>query len=721
MHEPANSAIEETARSLILVSKRQPARPENNVMTGVASCMGGVRIAATLAVLISFVGPVSVHAAGEAQAKESERPLDQGGAVYTVIMSGAAKGELIVADDGNGLRRSVLRFEDRGRGPDLRTRSHYDERGWLQSFSVDGLSYARRPVTERFDVRDGRAWWTSAADSGETTSRGYYVANQSNTEDLAALARALLATEQGTLPLLPSGQAHIEKVLRHELTSAAGITKPTLYLVHGIDLQPASIWLDDDRQLFAAVGSWLSTIKKGYEANVPELLAAQDRALVAVAATQTASLRRQPTAAVLIRNARLFDAERRIVRPGMSVLVHGDRIEAVGTDSVLRTPPRAEVIDAQGKMLLPGLWDMHVHLLSHDEGVLDLMAGVTSVRDLGNDADTLDRLTQQFDTAQLAGPWVMKAAMIDGRGPFEGPTKYLVSTAEQMQATVHGLADRGYPQVKFYSSLSRELVAAGITAARARGMRVSGHVPAGMTMREAVLAGYDEVQHANFWFLNFMDADTVAKTNTPVRFTAVAARARDLDLSSPEARDFIALLKQKGTVVDPTLVVFENMFTGWKGQLEAWIAPWEQQLPASVTRGARSGGRASTPEERVAFTESFTRMKQMLKALHDAGIPIVAGTDGSALQYSRELELYVEAGIPAAEVLYIATLGAARVMKKDRQSGSIAAGKRADLVLIDGDPLEQMSDVRRTKLVMKGGAIYDAAALAAAAGLTATR
>jgi imidazolonepropionase-like amidohydrolase len=654
----------------------------------------------------------------EAQARQFERSLNRGGTVYTVIMSGASKGEMTIADDGNGQRRVLTRFEDRGRGPDLLTRSRVDERGWLQSFSVEGLSYAKRPVAERFEVRGGRATWSSAADDGDAAANGYYVANQSSAEDFATLARALLSSEKQTVPLLPSGQARIEKVTLHELKAEAGSVTATLYLIHGTDLQPAPIWLDDKKELFASGSSWLAVIKKGYEASIAELLEVQEKALITAAATKTASLRRQPAGAVLIRNARVFDAQRRIAQPGMSVLIRGDRIEAVGADGSVKAPAAAEIIDAQGKTLLPGLWDMHVHLLSHDEGLFDLLAGVTSVRDLGNDPDVLARLTQQFDDATLAGPWVMKAGMIDGGGPFAGPTRYVVNTADEMRKAVNDLADRGYPQVKLYSSLTRELVNVGVAAARARGMRVSGHVPAGMTMREAVMAGYDEVQHANFWFLNFMDADTVAKTNTPVRFTATAARARDVDLASPEVRDFIALLKKKGTVVDPTLVVFEDMFTGWKGEMSAWTAPWVDRLPASATRGARAGGRASTPEERAKFTESFTRMKQMLKAMYDAGIPIVAGTDGSALQYSRELELYVEAGIPAADVLYIATLGSARIMKKDAQTGSITRGKRADLVLIDGDPLARMSDIRRARWVMKGGAIYDAAALAAAAGLT---
>jgi len=656
--------------------------------------------------------------AGEPQAKEFERRLSEGGSTYAVIMSGAKKGALTVADDGDGQRRSVLRFDDRGRGPDMLFKSRVDERGWLVSYSAEGLSYSKRAVTERFEVSDGRAKWSSPSDSGEAAATGYYVPTQASAEDMAALARALLAAEQGTLPTLPSGRVKIEKVLQHELHGEGGIARPTLYVISGLDMQPSTVWLDDERQLFASGDTWLTLIEAGFETSVTELIKVQEEALAEAAATRTTQLRRQVTGPVLIRNARLFDAERRTVKSGMSVLIRGDRIESVGPDPTVKPPRGAQIIDAAGKMLLPGLSDMHVHVLSPQEGLVHLLAGITSVRDLGNDADTLERIAHDFDIGKLAGPWMTKAGMIDGRGPLEGPTKNLVSTPAQMRSMVEQLADRGYPQIKLYSSVPPELVKVAVEAARKRGLRVSGHVPAGMTMREAVLAGYDEVQHANFWFLNFMDADTVAKTNTPLRFMAVAQRARDLDLSSREVQDFIALLEQRGTVVDPTLVVFENMFTGWKGELAAWMKPWADRLPPNSMRAARSGGRASTPEERIAYTESFARMKQMLKALFDAGVPIVPGTDGTALLYSRELELYVEAGIPPADVLYFATLGAARVAKRDNVTGSIVAGKRADLVLIDGDPLEQMKDIRATALVVKGGVIYEPRALAAAAGLS---
>lgn len=663
-------------------------------------------------------------AAGEPVASEFRQQLIQTGlpadlvtpARYSVVMSGAIKGELSVMPATGRERRTTLKFDDRGRGPEVTIVSRYDERGMLLDYQLQGLSYAKRPIQETFAVTNGTARWTSNADTGEAEAKGYYLPNEANAEDMAALARALLAAKSD-LALLPAGNAHIEKTEQLTVSGANGAMNVTLYLLSGIQLQAQPLWLDSDLELFASASTWQSLVREGFENTLPELIAAQDKVLSSARIAKAKELRKEPQRPVLIRNARMFDAERRVMKPGMSVLVKGDRIVAVAPTEELAAPSDVEVIDASGQTLLPGLWEMHAHVLAESEGVLSLMAGVTSDRDLGNNPEALQRLLQLFDDGSLPGPWITKAGLIDARGPMAAPIGTLVGTPEEMRDAVNAIADRGYPQVKFYSSLSRELLDVGIATARKRNLRISGHVPAGMTLREAVLAGYQEINHANFWFLNFMPPEVVKVTNTPVRFSAVLEHGHELDLKSAKVRELIALMKQRGVAVDPTLVTFENMFTGYQGEMAKWMAPWVDRLPAAAVRGGRSGGRASTLEERAKYTKSFTRMKQMLKLLHDAGVPIVAGTDGSALLYARELEIYVEAGIPAPDVLYIATLGAARVMGQDREAGSIDVGKRADLILIDGNPLENVGDVRRTRLVIKGGAIYESSALAAAAGL----
>jgi hypothetical protein len=238
-----------------------------------------------------------------------------------------------------------------------------------------------------------------------------------------------------------------------------------------------------------------------------------------------------------------------------------------------------------------------------------------------------------------------------------------------------------------------------------------------MSAEQAVRAGYDEIQHENFLFLNFW-VDSVPDTRTPVRFTAVAERAAALDLGSPRVRSFIDLLRTHHTVVDPTINVFENLLVARKGVVDRGYAPVADRIPPVVRRALLAGGLPVPDGKDQRYRESFQAMLRFLKQLHDAGIPIVAGTDAFAgFALERELELYVAAGIPAPQVLRLATLGAARVMKRDDEVGTVAPGKLADVIVVDGDPARRISDIRRVSLVMKGGTLYDPARLYEAVGV----
>jgi len=171
-------------------------------------------------------------------------------------------------------------------------------------------------------------------------------------------------------------------------------------------------------------------------------------------------------------------------------------------------------------------------------------------------------------------------------------------------------------------------------------------------------------------------------------------------------------LKEKKTVVDPTVGIFEGMFVDRPGKMSVSFAKIGDRLPPQVRRGLFAGGLPVPEGKDERYRESAKALLRMIKLLYDAGVPIVAGTDSLAgFALHRELELYVEAGIPPAEVLKIATIGAARVMKRDADLGSIAPGKLADLILVDGNPAEQISDIRRVSLVIKDGMVYEPAAL----------
>jgi len=268
-----------------------------------------------------------------------------------------------------------------------------------------------------------------------------------------------------------------------------------------------------------------------------------------------------------------------------------------------------------------------------------------------------------------------------------------------------------------YSSLNPALVPGIVKLAHERGLRVSGHVPNGITAEQFVRDGADEIQHINFIFLNFF-ADKVKDTRTPERFTSVGAYAAGLDLQSKPVNDFIKLLLEHHTTVDVTVGTFEGMFTGRPREVSPDLAPILDRLPAQVQRGAYTGGLPVTAANDQTYKDSYAAMLKMTKRMYDAGVPILVGTDSLAgLMLHRELELDVKAGIPPAKTLQNATFLAATVLKQQAETGSIEAGKRADLVLVEGDPVSNISDIRRCRLVMKNGNLFESGKLYEAIGI----
>ena len=632
----------------------------------------------------------------------------------TFLMAGRSAGihKAWIAPDGS--RNFYFEFNDRGRGPKLTQRVTLNADGYPTGIDIIGNDYLKSPVEEHFvlEPSDGkwRAAWKNPAESASVTLDRpvYYSAMYDVASDI--FESLLLAAPDKHLPILPQGEARVERIRDLTITAGRRSKKVMLYATHGLGFTPWLWWGDEQGRFFAGGSSWSMTIREGWEAAQGELLKAQQAYDSARAVVAARSLARKPSAAVVLRNANLFDAETGRMRPRTTVLVTGNRITAVGDDGRVPVPAGAEVIDVAGKTLMPGMWDMHVHM-GDDEGLMHLAAGVTTVRDLANDTDETLARKRRITDGTLIGPRLILAGFMDGPGPFAGPTKVLVSTADSARAWVNHYADLGYEQIKIYSSIDPTLVPAIVDAAHKRSLRVSGHVPQGMTAEEFVRAGADELQHTNFLFLNFW-RDSLKDTRTPERFTAPAQRAASLDLGSDRVRRFIAFLKERGTVIDPTIAVFEGMFVARKGSVDPAYIAVADRMPPTVRRGFLTGGLPVPDGMDQRYRDSFAAFKRMVKTMYDAGVPIVAGTDAMAgFAYHRELELYADAGIPAPEVLKIATIGPARIMKRDKDLGSIAAGKLADLIVVDGNPAERISDIRRVTLVMKDGVFYDPAAM----------
>jgi len=626
---------------------------------------------------------------------------------YTVLMSTNPAGSQVVTANGNEVTVD-FEFNDRGRGPKTHTVLRLDERGVPFSSLTTGNDYYKQQIEERLTIENGVAKWSNTAETSEGKAGGFYASMYGPPEESAILARALLKAG-GRMPVLPGGEATI----RRAGEMAVKGKRVTAYEIGGLGFTPFEIWLDDDLHLFGSVSAWSSTIREGFESEAKALIDAQEARSRERTAKLAERYTHHPSAArLIVTNARIFDPRSGTVSEPTTFVVEGNRIESVGVPSERSA---ATVIDAAGKLVLPGLWDMHTHSEAVD-GLLQIAAGVTSMRDLGNDPDFITGFKQKIDAGQAIGPRIVLAGLVDGPGPFKGPTNILADNEEEARKAIDFFASRGYEGLKIYSSIKPELVPMMTRYAHERGLRVSGHIPAGMRATEAVDAGYDEIQHANMLFLNFMP--DVTDTRTPQRFTAVGERGASLDLQSEEVRAFIAKLRDRKIVVDPTVTVFEGLFTARAGKIAPSYAMIADRFPPQVRRYLLTGGLPLTEANDQKYRDSFQRMLDLIGALHKAGVTIVAGTDGLAgFTLHRELELYVDAGIPPVEVLRMATLTPAQILKRDKDLGTIEPGKLADFILVDGDPTKNIRDIRKVVKVVKDGLVFEPAELYAEVGV----
>jgi imidazolonepropionase-like amidohydrolase len=413
------------------------------------------------------------------------------------------------------------------------------------------------------------------------------------------------------------------------------------YEIRGLDYAPFQIWLQPDGTLFAAFTAG-TIVREGWNDVVPALLAARDAALRADEEALQRQIAQPRVGPLAFMHARVFDPRTMSVRERMTVVVNGRTIDAVGADGTVRLASNLERIDARGDTLIPGLWDMHTHLTRTD-GLLHISAGVTTVRDLGNDVDQVLAMRRDFAEGRATGPRVLLAGLIDGRGPYQGPTKLL--------------------------------------------------------------------------FLNFMP--DVKHLESPERVTATADGAAKIDLDSQAVHEFLGFLAQHRTIVDPTLSTWETRLLARAGQIDPAVAPVFDRLPLRPRRAALRAGLPATPEQLPHYRDAFAAMLRMDRLLYDRGVRLVTGSDGLArFGFDRELELEVQAGMPAARVLRMATLDAAQLMHRDRELGTIEVGKLADLVLVAGAPDLHISDVRRVRYVVKDGAAFRVDVLDRALSLT---
>jgi imidazolonepropionase-like amidohydrolase len=638
---------------------------------------------------------------------------------FTILSTTTTHGKafLWTAEDGSRMSRESILL--RGQVWELDERVALGRDGMPSGLVVRGTT-PQGDAAETFQVSGGTATWKSPVDAGGSAyhSPAFYVAQGgTSVASYQLLIETLLASPDKSLPLLPSGRARAERLTEVVVGQGAANKIVTAWAVVGLSPSPLPLWATADGKFFGVI-SGIAILPVGYEGELKTLDKAQDDALAARSPALAKTLLKTPEGPVAFTHVRAFLEGARFADDQTVVVDHGLIVE-VGPARSTRAPKNAQVFDGAGKTLVPGLWDSHQHFGDDSAGPFLLSLGITSARDPGNDNSlTLARATRRA-RGDLLSPKVYPSMLIDGKGPNSAQLGTIVTSPEEAIAAVKKAKAEGFTGIKFYGTYNPSWVAPAAAEAHRLGLHVHGHVPAGMRPSQAILAGYDELTHIYFVMMEAMPDAVVATSNGINRFEGTGRYAKDVDLNAPPIKPLIALMATRKIVCDPTLVVAESLFVPENGDLSPAYAPYVGVLPPATERDFRQGGFA-VPKDltRDDYRRSFAKLSALVELMHKSGIEIVAGTDSSGLELVRELELYVKAGFTPEEALASATIVPARLLQVDKTTGSIAVGKAADLVLVEGDPSRRIGDLRNTRTVMMDGKLIDADALRASSGFS---
>ena len=634
-----------------------------------------------------------------------------------VIAQGRKSGRFELTKQADGSYKVFNHILQNGRGPHVEGTLRLDDKGLVTGFTAKGHYEFGTAIDEHFSREGDAAQWKSNEEQGEADKAGNAFFVPMAPFPVEALLVKAARANGGTLALLPKGEVTVERAGELTVTAGGQRKKITAYAITGLDFTRTYVWFDEHDRWFGSFASWRSYVPEGWEAVIDQVVAQQqaferdrDRAVY------TQSVQKPPAAGLALTHARVLDVDNGKWLADHTVVIAGDTIKAVGPSSKLQVPAGAQVIDLKGQALLPGLIDMHSHT-GRADGVLNIASGVTTVRDVGNDPDRLDELKQWFDEGSAVGPRIVRLGFIEGRNEKAAASKVTAETVEEAKAAVDFFVKRGYEGIKIYNSMKPELVPVLAEAAHAKGMFVTGHIPVHMLAHEAVKAGYDGIEHINMLFLNFL-ATHETDTRTTQRFTLVGDKGSTLDFKSKPVQDFIALLRERKTVIDPTCIAFQDLLVGEPGKIipgqEALIA----RMPAQVQRGFLVNGLPMEPAKRPVYKAAFAKMLELVKTLYEAKVPVVIGTEWiGGLGMHHEMELYARGGIPNAAILKMATLDAARAMKLEGKLGSIAVGKAADVFVVAGDPLADIKSLSAVTLTVSRGHVFDSAKLYQAVGV----
>jgi imidazolonepropionase-like amidohydrolase len=597
-----------------------------------------------------------------------------------------------IVRDGNVRRLSAdFDFTDRGGrvqlAATLETRADYTP----TSFSAKGKSYRFVNVDSHVTI-DGH----EAIVQADGTNARVPLPSQFFTADGYApfSAQMLLLRywkqhgrphEIGTVPGKPVNQVFINLEGRDTVRVDSASINLDRFVVDGVVWGRETLWLDDEGRLAAAItragGLSFEAVREDLAPALKEFV---DRATHSrVADLEAISRKQEPlhSGTYAMVGATIVDGTGRPPVTDGVIVVRDGRIVDVGPRTSVTVPAGVPTVSTTGATVVPGLWDMHTHVTQVEWAPVYLAAGVTTVRDMGNEFEFITALRDSLTKHQSLGPRLLMAGLIDGGGPNAFGV-YDAATPDEGRKLVAKYHDAGFQQIKIYDLVTPPVVEAICAEAHRLGMTVTGHVPRALTLEQAVAAGMDQIAH-------------------------LAIRG---EADSDEVKRTIAVLRDRKTVMDPTQS-WNELLGRAAGTPIASFQPGVTKIPQPLQRVFDSAGAAGI--DAATARARLERGLRVVRALHDAGVPVVAGTDEGIPGHSvhREIELYVEAGLSPMEALQAATVVPARAMKLDGDLGTLERGKRADFVVLDANPLEQIRNIRRVRWTVTDGRVYDAASL----------
>ncbi len=626
----------------------------------------------------------------------AQNAIDSGSFFLHKFAQNIGREKYVMNKNGNELTYNIdFKFTDRGRPVPLIAKL-------VTTADHEPVSLFIKGSTSRFSVindsiriqnRMATSWVDSIVNKEQIKSLTFPVAGYSpGTVQMVLLQYWQKHGQPKSIAILPKGEVLIKNDGVETLQFQNKSLVLNRYIISGLIWGNEIAWTDNSGNLICLItndaeGDKLEMMREAYEPLLPQLIGkAATYAMKLFSSSMKMDEAKNKILAIVGGN--VIDVEEKENISSAVIIIENGIITKLGTAANTKIPANATVIHAEGKTILPGLWDMHAHFEQAEWGPAYLAAGVTTVRDCGNEYDYINAIKEAIDSHKGIGPLILKAGIIDGSGP-RGLGIVRANTKEEAVTVVNMYKNNGFAQIKIYGSVKPDIVKAICDEAHRLKLTVTGHIPQNMSTQAGIDSGMNMINHMQYVY-------AMMKKN----------KDGSVDMQDATSIDALAFLKAHHTVVDPTIGVYEMTYRPLNEDIKI-MEPNYFNLPLPLQQLFTNMGEPA--EAAKKNLPKYQSMKTLVKTLYDNGIPVVAGTDMGFPGYSlpRELELYVEAGLTPLQAIQTATITPAQVMNMDKVTGSIKTGKKADLIILDANPMTEIRNIRKVYSVIKEGQVYN--------------